>query len=309
MSKPQRATADSPRTHDAPPDHAPRYRHELTTLAAQDREPALSADPKELNRYLDALLDRERATPLSRYSQVYRDFEREVPLPRENPSQRDIERARVAAEKYHASMGEILPEIPITTDAAGREHLSPSWRAFDPGLAREIRYQIRALETSRRFDGPSTLQLPFDGIPARGERPEEIILPRPQYRGAKAGRRIVGVGRPTAQSVPTFYLPRKSEVNDTLSASSARSLVGGGKFGDKTPRADRVSDSDQFEAIALCFDVARAVNERIVSVDSLAEVIVRLNAPSSVRDTCFSLLGHRDRKRLGKALREHPSAF
>lgn len=289
MTKPQRRTPDSPRSHDAPIDDSPPVKRGTDDYRTKDvnREPALSTDEKELGRYLDALLDRERATVLSAYGASYKA----------------LERGEIDIYEHNANMAYAIPEIPISTDAAGVKHLSPSWRAFDPGLAREIRYQLRVIETSRRFPSASTLQLPFEGIPAHGERPEGIVLPTPQYRGAKAGRKIVGVGRPTAKVAPTFYLPRMSEVNDTLSASSARSLVGGGKFGDKQPRADRVSDSDQYEAIALCIDLARAVVERIVSVDALAEVLIRLGAPLSVRETCFGLLGHRDRKRLGKALR------
>lgn len=290
MTKPQRQTPDSPRSHDAPIDDSPPVKRGIDDYRTKDinREPALSTDERELGRYLDALLDRERATALTAYGASYKA----------------LERGEIDIYEHNARMGSALPEIPISTDAAGVRHLSPSWRAFDPGLAREIRYQIRAIETSQRFQSAATLQLPFEGIPAHGERPEGIVVPTPQYRGAKAGRKIVGVGRPIAQVAPTFYLPRMSEVNDTLSASSARSLVGGGKFGDKQPRADLVSDSDQWEAIALCFDLARAVVEHIVSVDSLADVLTRLNAPSSVLDECFRLLGHRDRKRLRKALRE-----
>lgn len=273
-----RITPDSPTAHDAPPlISEDRQRSVFTGSRDAPEHGGLVADERELAKYLDALLDRERATALSVYGLSYRA----------------LERGDIDIYAHAATTQTVIPEPRIVVDAIGRSHLAPEWRKFDPGLAREIRYQIRAIENSRRFPAASTQQLPFDGIPARGERPAPVMVPTPQYRGAKAGRKIVGAGRPVSAVRPTFYLPRQSELSDVLSESSSRNTRGG---------SDRVSDEQQWEAVALCLEVTRAVTLRIVGTDALAEILIRLNAPLSVEETVFGMLGHRDRKRLRKAL-------
>lgn len=258
-----RVTSDSPRALTAPPiedrDDAGFYetRPEGAHGGFLKDDAALTA----LDRYLDAVLDRERAIPLSPYGRSFRELS-----------------AGVIDIFEHARRTEdCLPSPRIVIDRAGKAHLAPEWRAFDPDLPREIRFQTRAIELASRFPDAS----PTD-------------VPKRQYRGAKAGRRIVGAGRPLEGSRPTFYLPRKSELGDTLSASSARGMTG-------TP--ETVKDADQWDTIAFCVDLARAVALGRLPVEALARVLVRLRAPQSVETTCFDTLAHSQKRKLRKALK------
>lgn len=266
-----RVTSDCPRALDAPPidDRDTAEIYETRPEAANGGFAKDSDAVAALDRYLDALLDRERAIPLSEYGRSFRELSRGV----------------IDIFEHARRTSEVIPSPRVIVDATGKRHLAPEWRAFDPGLAREIRYQARAVELAGRY-GDAT---PSD-------------VPRRAYRGVKAGRKIVGQGRPTERSRPTFYLPRRSELGDTLSADSNANTKFGSKYGTRGP-VQGVKDADQWDTIAFCVDLARAVALGRLPVEALARLLVRLRAPESVETTCFDALSHTQKRKLRKALR------
>lgn len=255
-----RVTSDSMRALEAPPSSENETSDVYETPPEAQRGGLVKDDLAQLDRYLDALLNREKVTGFSLYGESFRALSRgEIDI---------FEHAR------RTESATVTPRVIV--DASGKAHVAPEWRAFDPNLTREIRFQTRQIETLQRFG----YQTPTD-------------RPIPQWRGAKSGRRVVGKGRPTVSTDATFHLPPKADTGDTLGASTLAATAG---------KAQAPTDTEQYDAISFCIDVARAVALGRLPVDALARVLVRLKAPESVETTCFDTLSHTQRRKLRKAI-------
>lgn len=182
-------TSDSPTAHDDPKT-VPRITRGSRKWSTPDRgEKSLSIDVKQAHKYLDAILTRERAIPLSPLAQ----------------SERALARDPETVYQHAALQARVIDETAAGAIRYGR--LSPSWASFDPGLPRLIKQNAGDATQVSRFDSSAV-----------GDE-----IRSPYYYGTH--KRLLPLRpsqKPLEKSRQTFYLARGTELGDTTGADTIR---------------------------------------------------------------------------------------
>ncbi len=185
--------------------------------------------------------------------------------------------------QHYRVIGETFDRLP--THRLGK--LNPSFAAFDPDLPRQIKQSARDATHLSRFDTSAAGDNYWsESTGAHGQDNARRPL-RPNQKPREKSRQI-------------FYLPRHTELSDTI---GARSIAGEAIHATRreTALARRSAEINAWEGVEVLLTLCASVEA--TGVAAIASAVKRLNPSPEILGAVYRQLGHSNRRKLAKLLK------